>query len=297
MEKVSAIITTHKRDPSIVKRALLSVTGQTYQNIEIIIVDDSPPDYKMRDSVERMIHDVEKETGRTILYIRHSKCLGACAARNTGLIRSTGSIIGYLDDDDEWMPEKVEVMLKGFSSESIALVYCDFETCSMPEGTVSPKKRGMHTGRVYESLILGNYIGSTSFPLIRRDCLISVGAFDEEMPSSQDYDAWLRLAQRYEINYVERILNRYYVHEGEQITKNIEGKIKGLERLNEKNRTYLSSHAEAFWIRNMIIIPYYMKGHNRRKALKTWLQCAYVCPFKLWDNLKYLFFAIFGKRV
>ena len=118
---VTAVITTHKRPPEIVERALKSILIQTYKNIEIFVVDDSPAEYELRSAVKNM---VESYADRNVTYIAHKKCMGACAARNTGLEAANGEFIGYLDDDDEWFPIKIEEQLKGFDSEDVALVYC-----------------------------------------------------------------------------------------------------------------------------------------------------------------------------
>ncbi len=288
METVSAIITTHKREPAIVVRAITSVINQSYPELEIIVVDDSPEDYPLRMEVERSVSQLQSTTGKEIRYIKHDRCKGACAARNTGLHNCRGSIVGYLDDDDEWLPGKVEKMLKGFTSEDIALVYCDNEVYTVSSNSTHVVHRKKYRGKVYDSLIIGNYIGSTSFPLIRRRCLLEIGEFDEQMQSSQDYDVWLRLALKYEIDYVDDVLVRYYIHEGEQITKNPDKKVNGLERLNKKNSEYLDAHAEAYWWRHMKIIPYYLMKGDRAKALRTWKNCARKCPFKVKGNLAYL---------
>ena len=73
---VSAVITTHKRPPEIVERALKSVLGQTYSNIEIFVVDDSPEDYVFRSDVKSM---VESYSDKKVRYIAHKKCMGKFA--------------------------------------------------------------------------------------------------------------------------------------------------------------------------------------------------------------------------
>ena len=77
---VSVIITTHNREPDLVLRAVYSVLNQTYQNIELIVVDDSSPSFAQRAEVEQKVLSVSND----ILYLKHEVCQGACAARNTG---------------------------------------------------------------------------------------------------------------------------------------------------------------------------------------------------------------------
>ena len=102
---VTAVITTHKRTPELVERALKSILAQTYENIEVFVIDDSPEEYELRSAVKNMI---ESYAEKNVTYIAHDKCMGACAARNTGLEAAKGEFIGFLDDDDEWLPTKLE---------------------------------------------------------------------------------------------------------------------------------------------------------------------------------------------
>ena len=114
------------------------------------------------------------------------------------------------------------------------------------------------------------------------------------MESAQDYDVWLRLAEKYNVSYVDIALNRYHLHDGEQITKNPQKKINGLERLNENNSEYLSSNDDAFWIRHMKIIPYYIKNGDKRKAFIIWGKCISKCPGNIRGNMGYLRMIIKG---
>ncbi len=287
-EWVTAIITTCRREPEIVRRALMSVVSQTYPNIEIIIVDDSPDSFEQRDQVRAMAEEVSKNTEKPIRYIRQPECRGACAARNTGIELSTGKYIAFLDDDDEWLPRKTEVQLSKMTSDDIALVYCDNEKYYDKSGRTLEVIRPKHTEKVYERMFITNFIGSTSFPLIRKSALQEIGGFDEKMQSAQDADVWIRLASRYKVAYADEILVRYHVHSGARISTNAEKKIKGLERIIEKNMDYLKHDRVAFWTRHMAIIPYYMKNGDTSKAWKTWFTGMIRCPQKVRGNLRNL---------
>ena len=286
MELVTAIITTHKREPEIVERALKSILAQTYKNIEIIVVDDSPESFESRKAVK---DSVTRYTNQNVKYVQHDECKGACAARNTGLYMAKGEYVAFLDDDDEWLPEKIEKQLQGFDRENVALVYCDSLSYYQKNGEIKRRVPDFLRGKVYNQLLLHNFIGSTSFPLIKKRNLIDIGGFDILMQSSQDYDIWLRLAQKFEVNYVEDALVLYYIHEGEQITKNCKKKISGLERLNEKNWEYIKKNPEAFWIRTIKLAPFYAKDKRFGKALSVWIKASFKKPFKIIDNLKYLY--------
>lgn len=281
---VSAIITTYKRDLDTLRRAINSVINQTYKDLELIVVDDSPDTYEKRTEIREYVTSI---TEIPILYIQHERNMGACVARNTGIDHARGEYIAFLDDDDEWLSEKTEKQIKLFR-EGIGLVYCGSQTMNDDTGSVEVKENDFHNGSIFDSLIIENYIGSTSFPLLRKDILLEIGKFDPEMKSAQDYDVWLRIARKYNVEYVSEPLVVYHIHSGEQISKNANNKIQGLERLIQKNMDYLQDHKEVLGLRVLKVTPYYA-SKGKKKALKMWLKGAMMRPLKLKSNFYYFF--------
>ncbi len=284
MSIVTAIITTHKRNPEIVERALKSVIAQTYHVEDVIIVDDSPSDFEHRMDVKKM---VKGYADRNVKYIEHTQCQGACAARNTGIAASRGEFVAFLDDDDEWKPEKIEKQLEKFKDDKIALVYCGAEVFNDADGSVNYDKTDYLRGKVYENLILNNFIGSTSYPLIRKKALIDVGGFDVLMQSAQDYELWLRISQKYEVDYVPEALALYHVHPGVRISTNPAKRINGLERLNSKNIDFIKNNRITRYYRYIKITPFYSANKQMAKALRVWLYCVCLRPLNIRENIRY----------
>ncbi len=268
---VSAIVTTYKRPPDIVERAVKSIINQTYSNLEIIVVDDSPADYELRDAVR----DTVLKYRDRIKYIRHEKNMGACVARNTGIDNSTGKYIAFLDDDDSWRENKIELQLKKALETNAGLVYCKCLITIEETGEQYTLRQEYKNGYVYDELLKRNFIGSTSFSLIKRECFEKCGKFDPMQSAAQDYDVWIRIAEKYEVDYVDDILVDYSVHTGERITVNPFKKIKGHELLLEKHKVYLKSHPKTLAIRKRTISVFYAQGRMLGKALSS-LLCAYV---------------------
>ena len=102
---VTAVITTYKRKLEIVKRALDSIVGQTYRNIEVYVVNDCPTDKELVEELRKMITAYFGK--RNIHYIVVPKNGGACKARNIALENAEGKYFACLDDDDEWLPENL----------------------------------------------------------------------------------------------------------------------------------------------------------------------------------------------
>lgn len=284
---VSAVITTYKRPPEIVERALKSIISQTYENIEIIIVDDSPASYEHRDEVKQM---VEKYDG--VKYIQHETNQGACVARNTGLANVKGEYIGYLDDDDEWNADKIEKQILKFdkSSNNTAIVTCRFLTLNENSGKKSIGEYQIFSGEVYEKLLTyGNFGGGASMPLMKTEALKSINGFDTLLKAAQDFDVWVRMSQKYNFEYVDEPLVLYHWHDGEQISKNPKNKIQGHERIIEKNKDVLEKNKNIFYARTMFLTSYYAMDGQIKKAILVWLKCVKVKPFEFEKNLKCIY--------
>jgi len=293
---VSAVVTTHKRNPEILERAIKSIISQSYKDIEIIVIDDSPEDYPLRDAVKNMVSKYEEHN---IKYIQHDTPKGACAARNSGIEIAQGEYVGFLDDDDEWSPRKIEKQLQGFDNENVALVYGVYELLYENTGKVICKKSKCLSGNIFDELMTENFIGSTSFPLIRKSALVDLNGFDVLMQSAQDYDMWLRLAQKYKVKFVDESMGIYHLHEGETITANLTKKLNGLERIVEKNIEYLRANKSAYWYRHTGMVYYYAKDRKLGKALKVWFKAVVRRPSKASLNFKNLIniFRVYFKLV
>ena len=279
---VSVIVTTYKREPKMVKRAVDSILNQSYKELEVIVVDDSPPDYCMRDEVRNTIESM----GDRVRYISHKKNLGACAARNTGIENAHGEFVAFLDDDDEWLPTKLEKQMLKFDYPKVGLVYCASFKC-YDNGVRETKKLVWHADSIFIELLRENFIGSTSFVVVRKDIVIEAGMFDENMKSAQDYDMWVRVVQISDIDYVDEPLVNYYVHDGENISGNPKNKVQGLERFNQKYWEFISKDDETKWIRIIKLAPMYAWDGQYLKAIKTYITAVVIKPFNFVENIKY----------
>lgn len=287
---VSVIITTYRRKPAIVTRALRSVMKQTFPDIEIIIIDDSPIDFEEREAVRQEVLD----TCKTAIFLSTGGSKGASAARNIGIKEATGEYIAFLDDDDEWLPEKIEKQLEGFTSDEIGMVYSSMIINDEMDDTIYVRDVEHYSGKIHDLLLSNsNFIGSTSVPLVRRACLGYVGGFDESLESSQDYDLYIRLSKLYEINFVTGAYTVYHIHTGERITTNALAKIHGIMRLKDKYSDDLERNPEA-WIRlNRSLIQFYSKIRNKKNALWIWASTVRKDPRDVLGNLKFFFLALF----
>ena len=191
---VSVVISTYNR-ADLVGRAIGSVINQTYRNLEIIVVDDHSTDNT---------EEVVKGFGESRLqYIRHERNKGGPAARNTGITAATGEYIAFLDDDDEWVENKIERQLQ--SVQDFGGVLCRSFIRGKNRMSRPYKKVTVNPLDLRKGFIFG---GGTSI-LLARTVILKDTLFDEDLSSSQDWDLLIRLASKCKIAYINEPLVRY----------------------------------------------------------------------------------------
>lgn len=204
MKLVSAVITTHNR-LELVKRAIKSVRDQTYKNIELIVVDDASTDGTKEYCERQPFH---------FIHIPKEESTGGCHARNLGILAAKGEYVAFLDDDDYWLPKKIEKQVALIESRDCELVYClrRFEIVKNDEMSYVDSNKAKSDGGDMSRFVLQTCcICTSSFLLIKRQALIDVGLFDEKLGFWQDYELTIRLAQRKPFYFVNEILAVYRV--------------------------------------------------------------------------------------
>ncbi|HEX7316872.1 MAG TPA: glycosyltransferase family 2 protein [Pyrinomonadaceae bacterium] len=170
-----------------------SVRGQTFQDWELVVVDDGSEDDT------RAVVEAYAASDARVRYVRRPNG-GQAAARNTGLARARGSLVAFLDADDLWLPEKLEAQLAVLERTGVDLVYSDGYFFSDEEVELDERfdilpgeARG---AEMFRTLFASNRIGTLSV-LVKRGALDAVGLFDEDRAyqNCEDYDLWLRLAK------------------------------------------------------------------------------------------------------
>ncbi len=176
---VSCIIPTKDR-PDFVLEAVKSVRNQTYKNIEIIVIDDSTNNFT---------HEVLSRTALGIRYIKNEKNRGAPYSRNIGLCEAKGDVISFLDDDDVWLPHKIETQLAMLNICS--LIGCCY--IRMIDGEKHYIKLPSLVS--FEEMLYFNYLGSCSFAMVSRETVANC-FFDETLESGQDWDMWINIMKK-----------------------------------------------------------------------------------------------------
>jgi len=208
---VSCIITTNNR-PDFIGRAIKSVLNQTYENIELIVVDSSD------DSKTEII--INKLDTSKIIYKKVFE-KNAGKSRNIGVSISNGEYISFLDDDDIWYPEKIKKQLSVIeqSNEKLGLVYCWVEYFDEGKNEINYYRKPQFKGYIFKNMISKNAITMTSSLLINKNAFLYVKGFDERFSIGQDTELIRSISMNYNIDYVPEILLRYIInHKYDQIT-------------------------------------------------------------------------------
>jgi glycosyltransferase involved in cell wall biosynthesis len=287
MPQVSVIIPTCNR-ARLLPTAIQSVLRQTFSDFEVVVVDDASDD-----SVGEVVKSFNDDR---IRLIRHNSRLGGAAARNTGIRNSRGAYIAFLDDDDEWYPEKLarqmDVMLR--APRKVAAIYSGYFIVERDTGRICRRRIPSERGNLQETLLEGNPIGGTSAMLLKRSCLEKVGLFDENLPSFQDRDLWIRISRDFHFDYVQEPLFNYFLH-SENVWTNLEALTRGLEIMVEKYgsfptfRKQCSGRYLEFGVR-------FCEASQLGKGRLAILKSIRLYPYRIKPYL-YLGLALFGPRL
>jgi glycosyltransferase involved in cell wall biosynthesis len=212
--KISAIITTFNRR-DFAEKAIRSVLAQTYGDFELIVLDNSSTD-----GTDTM---VKRFSDQRIRYVKHPQ-LGISQARNLGVKIARGEFVGFLDDDDEWLPKKLELQIGLFekSPDKVALVYGGFNRVENGKvfETFTPRLRG----NVFEDYFCKSdpLTGSASNPLIRKSAFAVSGLYDERLKTSEDWEFYLRLARDFDFDFVKETVVNIRHHTGARLGDRLE---------------------------------------------------------------------------
>ena len=208
MPQVSVIIPAYNASEFLLE-TLRSAAGQTLRDLEIIVVDDGSTD----DTAE-LAHRFAREDPRVRVLEQANG--GVAWARNHGIEASSGQFVAPLDADDLWSPDKLQRQVSRFEAggDRVGLVYCWWMVVDREAKPVYPAYPWRVRGAGFDSLLRTNYVGCASIPMFRSGALSEVGLYDSglrdrDAQGCEDWDLSLRIAERYEVDYVDDYLVRY----------------------------------------------------------------------------------------
>ncbi len=201
---VSVVMPTYKRSEKLI-RAIESVLNQTYKHIELILVNDNEPNDDYTAELKKRVERFEQDS-RFQLVIQ-AKHINGAVARNVGIRKAKGEYIAFLDDDDWWKPNKIEIqvrVLKELSSEWGG-VSCKIERYN--NDTLVSRQPTYPSGYVYKDVLMLNADYETGSLLLRHDALDNTGYFDPNLLRHQDLQLLVNFTYKYKLKMVEEYLH------------------------------------------------------------------------------------------
>ena len=211
--KISVVIPTYNR-AQYLKEALDSIANQTIKVFEVIVVDDGSTDNT---------EEVVMQTDLPIQYVGQENC-GPASARNTGMQKAIGDWIAFLDSDDLWVPQKVELQKK-FVKENpnIDFIFGNMVLFSGEEFEKKPeilneevyrfcKNNSTNLDNFFEYLLISNPIPLPTV-IFRKNCLDLLKGFNEDLRCAEDYEFWLGSALHFRWGFMDCVLSYRRIHE------------------------------------------------------------------------------------
>lgn len=269
---VSVIIPTYNR-ARLIEKSVRSVLAQSYQNLEVIVVDDASTD-----DTETTVRNIADSR---VKYVRLPQNSGACAARNEGIRLASGAYIAFNDSDDQWTTEKVQRQLEFLEEHKADVVVCKME-CMNADGSFLhffPNKDGSSCIS-YDELLRYNCTSTQTF--FGKAASFKEMPFDIRMPRLQDWDEALRLSQKYAVFFQDEVLVRTFI-QPDSITAHPEKGVQAMDLLWEKHKDAISTSrgiAEQFFKKKAAFLCYAGKNPiaemeflaKRFPSVKNWLK-------------------------
>jgi len=205
MPLISVIIPAFNA-PRTLHDTVASVLSQTLDDLELIVVNSA--EQAKQAKIVELLASINDDRIQVI----NCEEANSSVNRNRGIAAATGLFIAFLDADDLWLPAKLEQQYQALQhTPNASVAYSSIDCIDEQSNFLRPGVRALWAGDVYGRLLVSNFIVNGSNVMVRREAIATVGLFDETLPSSQDYDLWLRLAEQYEFVPVDEIHVRYRI--------------------------------------------------------------------------------------
>jgi glycosyltransferase involved in cell wall biosynthesis len=266
-----------------------SVLNQTYKNVEIIVVDDCSTD----DTSSKLLEYKDK-----IHIVRHEKNLGSVTSRNTGVDLCRGRLIAFLDGDDKWVPEKLELFAEAFSrNPEVLFAFSDFSRFEWSDGAFFALSNSQIFSFIYETIELQKYFDRKYFVIpkkdifklllrgypiypstivVRKQIFDSIGMWCKVFRTNEDFDFSLRSCRVTDFIYIDEklvMIGRHGANLSVNIMRQVEGDISVID-LHLMDPSYKKEEIDLFKYykgRRLCGIGYnYLKSGNTKQSIRKY---------------------------
>ena len=274
---VSVIVPTFNR-PEMLAEALKSIISQTFQDFEIIIVNDAGVD------VAPLV--MHFNTKGTIRYINKETNQGLAAARNTGIKAARGKYLAYLDDDDSYYPDHLETLVNFLEEHPYQVAYSNADRAIQEKigDTFYTIRKDTPYGDLFDAdrLLVENYIPVLCV-MHEKKCLDQVGLFDESLPRHEDWDLWIRLSQCYTVAHIPKITAEFSHRDTDQsgmTSGTLPSMLATLERVYDKSASLANTRPKVAALRQSYLFDLKNRIHGfLRSKVESLFDSAESCNF------------------
>jgi glycosyltransferase involved in cell wall biosynthesis len=287
----TVIIPTYNR-AELLREAIQSVLDQTFEDFELIIIDDH--------STDNTSEVVSSFNDNRIKYIMNDRTKGPAGARNTGIFKARGDWITFLDSDDIWLPEKLEVQFKKIQErdETVKFIYAgyaiyDFEK-KKEVASYLPEKEGW----ILKDLLYNNYITALCSVIVQKDILLKVGGFDERFPALEDWELYVRIAGLTKFGIVKKKIVYVRKTHKDRVSLNFQNKLTSVLLFRQKYDKLIRKSPRLCHRIATIILMWSLKLNNWSIALKTFpwtLAGMFFDPYNFCKTMKVAVFILAEK--
>lgn len=226
---ITVVIPTYNR-ASLIEKAIESVLNQTYTDIELLVIDDYSTD-----NTQEIVNDFKDSR---IKYMLNERTKGAQGARNTGILKANGGWIAFLDSDDYWLEEKLEIQITSMLEQKKVFSHTNWYIRDKHKTTINNKR--------ISNILKTNYIGTFSSVVMSNELIAKIGLLDESLESCQDWDYWIRACQFTSPLYIDLPLLFYVKYSIDNISKNASNRIWGRKGIFEKYKSQIQSEGVGY---------------------------------------------------
>jgi len=284
---ISVIIPLYNRQKTI-RSCIESVLGQSFNEFEIVIIDDR--------STDDSVNIVRKFKDLRVRLFCNSRNFGAQAARNRGISEAKGDWIAFLDSDDKYLPNSLLSRLEVATSQGVSVVHSD----CLVEKKITKKAKLLGVppwqNNIYEQILRRP---GPVYPalLVRKECLVSIGLLDETIKAFQEWDTTIRLAKNNKFGYVSQPTFVYNRTGNDTISGNLRNEAQGYLQIITKHRSEIlrlcgnKAMSTHYWRTSR----YYLAAGDRNLAWKYY-RTAWEWSRINWRLWGYIPIILFGKK-
>lgn len=257
---VSVVIPTRNRY-DLLRRALDSVLSQSYSEVEVIVIDDNSDDLTPEIEIDY------NTKFRKFKYLRNQINVGGAESRNIGINNSTGKYIAFLDDDDEWLPDKtIKQVLSLERDLGIGAISCWYYRVDH-RGAV--RKTQLVPEVTFRTMLWENFMGSFSLCMVRSEIARKI-MLDPLLRSAQDWQFWLEASKAARLGIVQDYMVNYYDHSGERISSSYGSRLAGIRRVFLRYRNDMTRGCREYWATYLMVLKSLNAGLklNKRFTMK-----------------------------